>query len=175
MRSAEFPYLSAYPTTLHDQVRPLLESGELGQRLVAKYPQPTRLKSDHLLREYVLELKNQFLKRAPPLSKICFDDKIGSLQGALGLHTHISRMQGSKLQAKNELRIASLLRTFPEEFLHMVVVHELAHLREKDHNKAFYQLCCHMEPRYHEFELDLRLYLTAEDAAKLDRSINVRS
>ncbi|HBI71033.1 MAG TPA: metal-dependent hydrolase, partial [Massilia sp.] len=38
--------------------------------------------------------------------------------------------------------------------------HELAHLKEKDHDKAFYKLCCWMEPQYHQFELDLRLYLT---------------
>ncbi|WP_410733789.1 YgjP-like metallopeptidase domain-containing protein [Citrobacter portucalensis] len=25
----------------------------------------------------------------------------------------------------------------------MIVVHELAHLKEKEHDKAFYQLCCH--------------------------------
>ena len=42
----------------------------------------------------------------------------------------------------------------------MIVVHELAHLREKDHGKAFYQLCQHMEPQYHQYEFDLRLYLT---------------
>jgi predicted metal-dependent hydrolase len=44
------------------------------------------------------------------------------------------------------------------------VVHELAHLREKDHDKAFYQLCAHMEPAYHQYEFDVRLYLTHLDA-----------
>jgi len=42
----------------------------------------------------------------------------------------------------------------------MIVVHELAHLRERDHSKAFYQLCQHMEPAYHQLEFDLRVYLT---------------
>jgi predicted metal-dependent hydrolase len=42
----------------------------------------------------------------------------------------------------------------------MIVVHELAHLKEKQHDKAFYKLCCWMEPDYHQFEFDLRLYLT---------------
>lgn len=42
----------------------------------------------------------------------------------------------------------------------MIVVHELAHLKEMDHNKAFYQLCEYMAPDYHRLELDLRLYLT---------------
>ena len=45
----------------------------------------------------------------------------------------------------------------------MIVVHELAHLREKDHNKAFYQLCQHMLPAYHQYEFDLRVYLTWRD------------
>ena len=36
----------------------------------------------------------------------------------------------------------------------------MAHLREKNHDKAFYQLCSYMEPQYHQYEFDLRLYLT---------------
>lgn len=41
----------------------------------------------------------------------------------------------------------------------MLVVHELAHTREKNHDKAFYQLCCYMEPEYHQLELDARLFM----------------
>lgn len=53
-----------------------------------------------------------------------------------------------------------MFRDAPAEFLKMIAVHELAHLKEADHNKAFYQLCTHMEPDYHQLEFDLRLYLT---------------
>ena len=49
----------------------------------------------------------------------------------------------------------------------MIVVHELAHLREKDHGKAFYQLCTHMEPDYHQLEFDVRLWLTGVEAGVL--------
>jgi predicted metal-dependent hydrolase len=41
----------------------------------------------------------------------------------------------------------------------MILAHELAHLREKEHNKAFYKLCAYMEPDYHQLEFEVRLYL----------------
>jgi hypothetical protein len=88
------------------------------------------------------------------------------LRHALGLHTSISRVQGGKLKAKKEIRIASLFREAAPEFLKMIVVHELAHLKESDHNKAFYRLCEFMQPGYHQIEFDLRLYLTYRDLTK---------
>ena len=72
----------------------------------------------------------------------------------------LAEMQGGKLKAKAEIRVATVFRNAPEPFLRMIVVHELAHLKEKEHNKAFYQLCCHMEPQYHQLEFDTRLWLT---------------
>jgi len=42
-------------------------------------------------------------------------------------------------------------------------VHELAHLKERAHDKAFYALCQHMAPDYHQLEFDLRLYLTVQE------------
>ena len=45
----------------------------------------------------------------------------------------------------------------------MIVVHELAHLKERDHDKPFYALCAHMAPDYHQLEFDARLWLTARE------------
>lgn len=45
----------------------------------------------------------------------------------------------------------------------VLLIGKMAHFKEKEHNKAFYQLCCHMEPQYHQYEFDLRLYLTQLD------------
>lgn len=70
-------------------------------------------------------------------------------------------MQGNQLKAKREIRVDSLFKDTPPEFLKMIVAHELAHLKEREHGKAFYQLCSHMEPHYHQYEFDLRLHLTA--------------
>ncbi|MNR34920.1 WLM domain protein [compost metagenome] len=64
------------------------------------------------------------------------------------------------MKAKKEIRIASLFKEAAPQFLKMIVVHELAHLKESDHNKAFYQLCEYMQPGYHQLEFDLRVYLT---------------
>ena len=99
------------------------------------------------------------MRKSQALSKIAYDGKINLLHDALGMHTFISRVQGGRLKAKNEIRIASQLKTAPEAFLRMIAVHELAHFREKEHNRAFYKLCEHMEPDYHQLELDLRLLL----------------
>ena len=76
------------------------------------------------------------------------------------MHTYVSRVQGNKLKSKNEIRIGSMFKKAPEALLNMIVVHELAHLKEKNHDKAFYQLCQHMLPNYHQLELMTRIYLT---------------
>ena len=55
----------------------------------------------------------------------------------------------------------------------MIVVHELAHLKESDHNKAFYRLCVAMLPAYHQLEFDLRVYLTWCDMLAAGKSTRV--
>lgn len=44
-------------------------------------------------------------------------------------------------------------------------MNELAHLKERAHDKAFYALCMHMEPAYTQLEFDARLWLTARELA----------
>jgi predicted metal-dependent hydrolase len=153
-------YLSAYPADLQQKIANMLEQNTLGEFLLGKYPQTHQVANDNALRDYVSELKNRFMRKSAPLSKIGFDKKIHVVNNALGLHTYVSRVQGGKLKSKNELRVSTLFKNSPEPFLKMIVVHELAHLKEKDHNKAFYQLCTHMQPDYHQIEFDLRVYLT---------------
>ena len=88
-----------------------------------------------------------------------YDSKIQVLNHALGLHNAISRVQGSKLKPKGEIRVATVFKNAPEAFLRMIVVDELAHLRENEHNIAFYKLCCLLVPAYHQHEFDPRIYL----------------
>jgi len=156
-------YLTAYPDDVKAQVRQLIAEDRLGEMLRRKYPARHAVRTDGALYDYVLELKNRFMRKAEPLSRVAYDSKLQVIRNALGTHSTISRVQGNKLKSKREIRVASLFREAPPEFLKMIVVHELAHLKERAHDKAFYQLCTSMEPDYHQFEFHLRLYLTQLD------------
>ena len=164
-------YLQGYPDEVQAQVRQLISAGRLEERLRNNYPGTHEVRTDRALYSYVMEIKNAYLRGAEPLSKVAYDSKLQVIAHALGTHTTVSRVQGSKLKSKREIRIASLFKDAPLPFLKMITVHELAHLRERAHDKAFYQLCTYMEPNYHQLEFDLRLYLTHIDTVgKLDGS-----
>jgi len=156
-------YLQAYPPQLQDQVRQLIEQDRLAEYLERRYPGRHDVQSDKALYGYAMDLKQQYMRTAPAVDKVLYDNKLDVVQRALGLNTAISRVQGGKLKAKKEIRVASLFKDAAPEFLQMIVVHELAHLKERDHSKAFYQLCEHMLPGYHQLEFDLRVYLTWRD------------
>ena len=157
-------YLAAYPDQLKAQVQQLQAQGRLGETLLAKYSHAHAVRTDKALYDYVMVLKNDFLRNSEPLAKVIFDSKLQIITHALGTHTTISRVQGVKLKSKREIRVASLFKDVPEEFLRMIAVHELAHIKEKEHDKAFYKLCTYMEPQYHQYEFDLRVYLTHIDS-----------
>ncbi|MES2150157.1 MAG: YgjP-like metallopeptidase domain-containing protein [Pseudomonadota bacterium] len=153
-------YLSAYSDQTRAQVTQLIEQNRLGEVLRQRYPAAHEVRTDKALYDYVQGLKTEFLRNAEPINKVAFDSKIHVIQHALGLHTTISRVQGNKLKSKHEIRVATMFKDVPLEFLRMIAVHELAHVKEKQHDKPFYKLCTYMEPNYHQYEFDLRLYLT---------------
>lgn len=165
MRPKALPdYLAGYPVTLAEQVRGLIEAGRLAELLLKKYPLAHGVRTDRALYDYVQAIKDSHLRSTGPLSKVAFDSQLSAVRNALGTHTSISRVQGGRLKSKREIRVAAVFREMPPDFLRMIVVHELAHLRERDHDKAFYQLCQHMAPDYHQLEFDLRAYLCYLDA-----------
>ncbi|WP_049623013.1 YgjP-like metallopeptidase domain-containing protein [Frateuria defendens] len=152
-------YLAGYPQAVQEQVRRLHARGELGDYLQRRYPQRHPIQSDRALHAYIGGLKQTYLRNAPAIDKTLYDSKLDVIGKALGLHTAISRVHGGRLVAKKEIRIAAVFRETAPEFLRMIAVHELAHLKEPAHDKAFYRLCTHMEPDYHQLEFDLRVYL----------------
>jgi predicted metal-dependent hydrolase len=156
-------YLQFYDKKLQAQVQELIDNDKLGKYLLSKYTEVHCHSSDKALYGYVMELKNSSMKGGAPVFKVMYDTKIQDVNAALGTHTYVSRVQGGKLKAKHEIRIAHIFKQMPEPFLKMIVTHELAHLKITEHNKAFYKLCNHIEPEYHQLEFDLRIYLTYKE------------
>lgn len=151
-------YITHYPSHIQEQVAKMISDKTLGKYILKKYPQKHSLNTDKALYEYVMNLKNEYLKKFQ-LSKVSYDGKVSDIAQALGTHIFISRVQGGKLKSKNVIKIATFFKQVPMEFLQMIVVHELAHFKQKEHNKAFYQFCEYMMKNYHQVEFDTRLYL----------------
>ena len=152
-------YINHYSDAVVKQVKQLIINNKLGDYLLKKYPQKHDVNTEKQLYKYTLQLKNDYIKQSNSLSKVIYDPKIHVYNNTLGTHSFVSRVQGNKLKTKQEIRIASLFKNAPLAMLNMIVVHELAHLKEKQHNKAFYNLCEYMQPDYHQLELDTHLFL----------------
>ena len=158
--TATLKYLQHYSIDLQAKISQLKAQNTLGDYITQRYPQSHNIQTDKALYDYCNDIKQNFLRNAPLLDKVAFDNRLSIEHQALGLNTAISRVQGGKLKAKKEIRISSFFKQTPADFLRMIVVHELAHLKQRNHDKAFYQLCQHMAPDYHQLEFDCRVYLT---------------
>ncbi|MBE0363385.1 hypothetical protein PULV_a3595 [Pseudoalteromonas ulvae UL12] len=156
---SEKQYFLGYPPAIQQQVSQLITQGKLKHYLLNKYPSPHQIISDKALFHYTNELKQRYLKNTPVINKALYKKQKDLVKNALGTHTFSSKNHGGKLKSSHEIAIAMQLKNAPEPLLKVLVVHELAHFKEKDHNKAFYNLCEHMLPEYHQLELDLRLFI----------------
>ncbi|MDA9557817.1 M48 family metallopeptidase [Vibrio sp.] len=156
---ANLSVLNGYPDSIQHNIKHAIESETFIPWFKSKYPNNHKITTDKALYQYTQELKSRFLKKSSPLKNVVYDKKIQPIQHALGLHSYITKSHGGKTKVRNEIRIASVFQHAPEALLKMIVVHELAHIKEKEHNKAFYSLCQHMEPDYHQLEFEARLFL----------------
>ena len=124
MQSPPDPYrfIAGYAEETRERARGLVEAGRAEAYLAGRYPERHEVRNNAALVDYVQTMKRKHLRQSDPLSKVCFSDKLSALNKALGTHTYVSRVQGGKLKAKNELRVASLFKEAPAEFLRMIVV-----------------------------------------------------
>lgn len=157
-------YLRGYPLALVDEVRRLIDQDRLAPLMLRRYPRAHTVRTDRVLYDYVQQLRSAHLRNTVAPGRVAYDNNVRLVHQALGLHTRSTQVQGSRLKARSEIAIATLFRDAPPEFLRMIVVHELSHLKVREHDRAFYQLCVHMEPAYHQLEFDLRAYLCYLDA-----------
>ncbi len=171
--TAELKYLEHYPAQLQNNIRFLLAENKLNEYITSRYPSSHLIQNDKSLYAYANEIKQRYLRNAPLLDKVGYDNRLSIEHHALGLNTTISRVQGGNLKVKKEIRISSFFKAAPSEFLRMIVVHELAHLKEREHDKAFYKLCEYMEPNYHQLEFDCRVYLTLVETTEPKPAVSI--
>ena len=154
------PYLSAYPPALQRSVRQRFANGTLARWLQGRYDAAHELGTDKALFDYVQQLRQEYMRSAGQIHRVHYDSRIHVVHNALGLHTRRAIAHGGRHITRHEIRVAAMFRQVPLPFLRMIVVHELAHLREMEHDRAFYALCTHMEPDYQQLEFELRVYLS---------------
>ena len=142
-------YLQGYDPATVARVAQLLQEQRLGQWLQDKYAQGHGLRTDKALYDYVQLLRQAHLRGAEPVTKVMFDSKLQVVAHALGTHTTVARVQGSRLKAKREIRIAALFKDVPAEFLKMIAVHELAQIEERRVGKECSEPCRSRWSPYH--------------------------
>ena len=74
------------------------------------------MRTDKSLYDYVDALKGRHLRNAGTLNKVAYDGRIHVVHNALGLHTRRTVVQGSRLNARHEIRIGALFKQAPEAF-----------------------------------------------------------
>jgi len=94
-----------------------------------KYPEPTV--------EEIKELKNH--------AKAYIPEKIEYYSRLMGLYPSEVKINSAKKRfgscsAKNSINFSCLLMRYPHEAIDYVIVHELAHIKHKNHGREFYLL-----------------------------------
>ena len=72
-----------------------------------------------------------------------------------------AKRQWGSCSAKNDLSFNPMLMKLPPEVIEYVIVHELAHIRHKHHQKAFWAFVEKHMPNYRNHEAVLKTYTPA--------------
>ncbi len=114
------------------------------QKVLARreaYPEPTK--------EEAQRLKGVAKERLPLLV-----EKYAAAMGLTPAHVSVTgaRTRFGSCSGKNRICFSWRLMAYPQAAIEYVVVHELAHLKEKNHGAGFYRLVSQYMPDYRERE-----------------------
>lgn len=101
------------------------------------------------------------VERLRALAKELLPPKVAHWAAVMGLaptgvKITSARTRFGSCSMKNSLCFSLYLMQYPEEAIDYVVVHELAHIRHKDHSRAFYQEVARYLPDYAAREAKLK-------------------
>ena len=136
-----------------------------GSRIVVQIP--ARLRGRERVR-FVDELVDQLLRQRPSVmtSDAALEARVhvladlyndGVTPSSVRWVNNMSARWASCSPASRDIRVSSKLSNCPDWVIDAVLVHELAHLHEADHSKAFYAIA-NRHPRQRECELFLEGY-----------------
>ena len=90
----------------------------------------------------------------------CFNMRVMTVNGKLTSEKLVAIAEAAKrfgsCSGKNSLCFSCFLMNFPEEAIELVVVHELCHIKVRNHGPAFYALLEHYLPDHRERKKLLR-------------------
>ena len=116
-----------------------------------------RERASRLPPEPTEEEKQELIRRAKEL----LPERVAHYSAVMGLTPTGITVTGAQKRfgscsGKNRLCFSWRLMRYPQEAIDYVVVHELAHIRHKNHGSAFYTLIASVLPDYKEREALLR-------------------
>jgi predicted metal-dependent hydrolase len=74
------------------------------------------------------------------------------------LHFRKTKRQWGSCSAKNDISLNTMLMKLPQKLIDYVVVHELAHIRHKHHQKSFWKTVERYLPEYQDAIAELKTY-----------------
>lgn len=160
--TSDLSFIEEYPVKLQAEIYALIEDGGIEDYLRELYPEEHGIQTDKALFTYAQDLRKKYMRKSPPVHKVVFDESDDNVYNALGLKDNELILFDNGHKIKNVMRISSVFKNAPAELFHMVVVHELSHIKERSHTKSFYRLCHLMDADYSQHELDLRLFLISQ-------------
>jgi predicted metal-dependent hydrolase len=154
-KDLEFYFLGqAYPLTLipHDKKRVKLDFD--GKAFILFYhTYDEKLFHTHLDRFY----KNEAQKHIPSRVEL-WAEKMGL--SPTDLRFRKTKRQWGSCSGKNVLSFNTMVMKLPQDVIQYIIVHELAHIKHKHHQKAFWQLVEHHLPEYKRQVKELKSYTT---------------
>jgi len=71
-----------------------------------------------------------------------------------------TKRQWGSCSAKNNISLNTMLAKLPKDLVQYIIIHELSHIRYKNHQREFWNLVEKYEPRYKQLTQELKEYQT---------------
>ncbi len=118
--------------------------------VVAKKQRKNELYSEEYVKELFEKGKSYLEKRVPYFSEIT-----GFYPASVGITTAKTRF--GSCSGKNRLNFSVFLFSYPDDVIDYVILHELCHIKHKNHSKSFYAEVEKYMPDYRQRQKQLKI------------------